>query len=200
MSNQPPQPEPGPGENPFSVNPYAPTAHTGDLGPTTDDPEGYRRAYLNHEASVKSIGFLYLFGAILLVPIGVLMIAAFWLDEDVSDRGILLGIGAGYLGVGLLQIYTGVGLRRLQNPARVIAIIFSILGLIGFPIGTLISAYFLYLLVGKKGQVVFSDEYREVVRKTPHIKYKTSMVVWILLGLLLLLLTFGMMSILFVGA
>jgi hypothetical protein len=38
---------------------------------------------------------------------------------------------------------------------------------------------------------VFSDEYKRVIAETPHIKYRTSIVVWIFLGLLLLL--FGAM-------
>jgi hypothetical protein len=59
------------------------------------------------------------------------------------------------------------------------------LGLIGFPIGTLISVYFLYLLLSQKGAYVFSPEYAQVIAATPHIQYKTSIVVWIFLGLLL---------------
>ena len=67
----------------------------------------------------------------------------------------------------------------------------SVVGLIGFPIGTLISGYILYLLWGKKGRVIFSPEYQAVIAATPHVKYKTSIVVWILLGLVVVLILAG---------
>ena len=85
----------------------------------------------------------------------------------------------------------------MESKRVLIAIVLSAIGLLGFPIGTLISAYFLYLLVSEKGKVVFSDEYKEVIRKTPHIRYKTSIVVWIFLGLLLLLIGLGLVGLLF---
>ena len=50
--------------------------------------------------------------------------------------------------------------------------------------GTLIGFYMLYLLLSKKGTMVFSPEYKEIIAQTPHMKYKTSPVVWIALGLI----------------
>jgi hypothetical protein len=35
---------------------------------------------------------------------------------------------------------------------------------------------------------VFSREYQDIIRQTPHIRYKTSVVVWIALGIVLFLL------------
>ena len=104
------------------------------------------------------------------------------------------GVGALYGGLGLLQGFVAVGLRRLRNWARIVAIVFSVIGLIAVPIGTLISAYFLYLLVSEKGRIVFSDEYKRVIEQTPHIVYKTSVVVWILLILLIALISFGLVA------
>ncbi|PAW69614.1 MAG: hypothetical protein B9S38_09450 [Verrucomicrobiia bacterium Tous-C4TDCM] len=68
------------------------------------------------------------------------------------------------------------------------------ISLIGFPIGTLIGAYILYLLLGAKGKMVFSPEYQAVIAQTPHIRYRTSKVVWILLGLVLLIIVFGLVA------
>jgi len=39
--------------------------------------------------------------------------------------------------------------------------------------------------------MVFSEEYREVIAQTPHIKYKTSTIVWILLFILLAFIALG---------
>ena len=60
-------------------------------------------------------------------------------------------------------------------------------GLLGFPIGTLINAYILYLFLSKKGRTIYSPEYQEVIAATPHVKYRTSIVVWILLALVVVL-------------
>ena len=61
-----------PGElQPSEFNPYAPTSN---VSPTeaASDVETYRRTYLSHEASVKSIGVLYFLGAIFLIPMGLI--------------------------------------------------------------------------------------------------------------------------------
>jgi hypothetical protein len=64
----------------------------------------------------------------------------------------------------------------------------SVLGLLNFPIGTVISIYFIYLLVSAKGQFVMTPEYAAIRAVTPHIRYKTPIWLWVVLGLLVLLL------------
>jgi hypothetical protein len=73
-------------------------------------------------------------------------------------------------------------------------IVLSCFGLLGFPIGTLISAYFLYLLSSQKGVYIFSPEYARVIAATPHIKYKTSIIGWILLGILVFFIGLGIIG------
>jgi hypothetical protein len=77
--------------------------------------------------------------------------------------------------------------------------VLSEVGLLGFPIGTLINGYILYLLLSKKGRKVFSDEYRQIVSLTPHIKYRTSIVVCILLGLIVLMVAAAILFTVFGG-
>ena len=107
---------------------------------------------------------------------------------------ILIPLGIFVLAISVFQFSTGLGLRKLKSWARISGIVLSCLGLLGFPIGTLISVYILYLLVSKKGQFVFTDEYQQVMAATPHIKYKTSVVVWIFLGLLVVLFLIGIFA------
>jgi hypothetical protein len=198
MSNQPDFP--GYSEDPFGPNPYAPTTNVSEVQIATDDVEAYRRAYLNHEASVKSIGLLYMLGAIFMVPVGAFMVfGAVFAGQAQADAAVMAVVGVIYLGLGLLQGYAALGLRRLDPRARVVAIVLSVIGLLGIPIGTLISAYFLYLLLSEKGQIVFSEHYKQVILQTPHIKYKTSIVVWILLIILLVLIAFGLLAALLAG-
>ncbi|WP_422931084.1 hypothetical protein [Singulisphaera sp. PoT] len=52
------------------------------------------------------------------------------------------------------------------------------------PISMGLSIYTLYLLLSSKGKVVFSPEYREVIKLTPHVFYRTSLLVKILVTLL----------------
>jgi glucose-6-phosphate-specific signal transduction histidine kinase len=89
-------------------------------------------------------------------------------------------------------------MQTLNSKHKMLAIIISAIGLLGFPCGTILSAYLLYLLLSPKGEMVFSEGYKDIVRATPHIKYRTSIIVWILLFLLIGILAFfiigGVMS------
>ncbi|EMI17845.1 putative membrane protein [Rhodopirellula maiorica SM1] len=179
---------------PQITNPYVPTSQ---VGPTAtvigDDVESMRRYYLSHEAAVKSIGILYMLGAIFMVPIGLFIMLAPVMpgEEAIGIKIAMRAIGFLYFSLGLLQGFTAVGLRKLRPWARIVATVFSVLGLLAFPLGTLISAYILYLLLSEKGKMVFSPGYEQVMAQTPHIKYKTSIIVWIFLGLLVALVTFA---------
>jgi hypothetical protein len=51
-------------------------------------------------------------------------------------------------------------------------------------LGTLINGYILYLLLSAKWEMVFSAEYRDIIDATPHIKYRTSILIWMLLGII----------------
>tara|TARA_R110002073_G_scaffold315027_1_gene487456 strand:- start:1340 stop:1984 length:645 start_codon:yes stop_codon:yes gene_type:complete len=176
------------------ANPYVPTAHIGPVQSVIgDDVESVRRYYLSHEASVKSIGILYMLGAIFMVPAGFFLMLALLIpsEEALAPRIAAGAVGFAYFSLGLLQGFTAVGLRRLRPWARIVAIVFSVIGLLAIPLGTIISAFILYLLLSEKGKMVFSPGYEQVVAQTPHIKYKTSIIVWIFLGLLIALITFG---------
>jgi hypothetical protein len=90
-------------------------------------------------------------------------------------------IGVVFIGLAALQIWVGIGLRNLKPWARIASGVLAGIGLLGFPIGTLINGYILYLLFSKKGAMLFSPDYQRVIAETPHIKYKTSIIVWIVL-------------------
>jgi hypothetical protein len=145
------------------------------------EAEATRRRYLSHEASVKSIGLLYYLGAVgsLIGAFGVLL-------ESLSGSALgsgLAPIGAIYLLLGLLLGFLGRGLRRLQRWVRIPVGVLSGIGLLNFPVGTLINGYILYLVFSRKGAMVFSDAYAQVMRQTPHIRYRGS---WVLLLILVL--------------
>ena len=53
-------------------------------------------------------------------------------------------------------------------------------------VGILVQIYILYLLFSKKGRRIFESDYPDIVAATPEIKYRTSVVIWVLLGLVIL--------------
>lgn len=153
--------------------------------------EETRKKYLSHESSVRSVGVLYLIGGtgLLLVGLGAAVTASAGRN---AVEGFLLG--ALFLVLGGMQFWVGLAIRRLKSWSRIPTGILSGIGLLGFPIGTLINGYILYLVFSEKGKMVFSEEYRAVIEQTPHIKQRTSIVVWIVLGLLLVILGFVILS------
>ena len=172
-------------ENPFA-SPHADlsSAPLDDLD--LSNTESIRRHYLKHEASVKSIGLLYYFSAFFpILGSVVLLIATIagqalmkGTDEAQADELMIsIAILVGLLISGLIMFYVGKGLRALNPKIKIPVGIFSAIGLLSFPFGTIINGCILYLVFGKKGKTVFSEQYREVVRQTPHIKYKTSRIV-----------------------
>ena len=156
------------------ANPYAaPTARVDDI-PANSEAEAIRRAHISHEASIKAVGLLdYLGGAMLLLgAVGFLF----------GPDPVLFTLLFAALGVGLC--FAGWGVRGFRPWGRYVSVALAAIGLLGFPIGTIINGYILYLLLSKKGRTIFSPEYRDVVAATPHVKYRTSIVVWIFLALI----------------
>jgi hypothetical protein len=141
--------------------------------------EVIRKNHIHHESSVRSIGIFYYLNAVLLI-IPVILCIVLPSKDPLFVKILACTI---LIGVGIFQFCIGRGLRTLHKWSRIPTIILSIIGLLAFPLGTLVSAYFLYLVVCEKGKTVFSDEYKSVIKATPHIRYGISIVVWIFLGL-----------------
>lgn len=171
-----------------AVNPYAaPTARVEDV-PASPEAEAIRRAHIAHEASIKAVGFLYYLGGVLVMvaAAGSLLGASF--GPSTAAVAVLLAA----LGIG--QLAAGWGVRALRPWGRVVGCVLSAIGLLGFPIGTLINGYILYLFLSKKGRTIFATPYQDVVAATPHVKYRTSVLVWIFLALLVGLMLFGLLA------
>ena len=170
-----------------AASPYAaPTAKVEDVA-ADPEAEAIRREHINHEASIKSVGILYYLGGV-----GVTMAGLVFLFGAPRQGGILLALLLVVLGVA--QLFAGWGVRSFQQWARIIGCVLSAIGLLGFPFGTLINGYILYLFLSKKGRTIFKPEYQDIIAKTPHVKYKTSILVWIFLALLIGLLLLGVLA------
>ncbi|QJE99045.1 hypothetical protein [Luteolibacter luteus] len=182
----------------MDANPYsAPVADPATEAPPLNDPEGIRLAYIGHEASVKSVGTLYVLGAIL---IGLSAIFNLWVMFSGGGATEASWATIAFLAIiSALQFQVGSGLRKLKKSSRAIGAILAGIGLLGFPIGTIISAYILYLLMSRKGTMVFSPEYQQVIAATPHIKYKSSKVMWWFLGIVATIIVIVIALVLFAG-
>jgi hypothetical protein len=178
------------------------------------EAEATRRKYLSHEASVQSVGSLHYLGAIFAAFAVIIMIANYigQRNVDAVNDSMFLFIAAVYAIAFGINLAMGIGLRGLKTWARWVEITLvglslayctlALLGVLFFSpggvsgplaptlfvvgFGYLILGYILYLLVSPKGSVVFAPEYKEVIARTPHVKYKTSCLVKAVLLLILI--------------
>jgi hypothetical protein len=178
-----------------SENPYQ-APMVADVAAPETEAEVIRRAHLSHEASVKGVGTLYVIGGLFgMLALAGLAIPAVEGSGAMGMQEMIVFLVVGILGV--VQFIGGLGLRKLTNTGRVIGAIVAAIGLIGFPLGTIISGYILYLLLGAKGKMVFSPEYRDIIARTPHIRYRTSKWVWFILLLFVVLIVAGVVAAVF---
>ncbi len=178
----------------LDVNPYAaPEVTDADrvLSGLEHDYELIRRKHLKHEVSVQSIGVLYYLSGVIVGFAAA--ISAVGLSSE-GESSVFLAVSFLYGLVAVICFALGSGLRKLRRGVRLPVGIFAAIGLLGFPIGTLINGYILYLVFSKKGQYVFSDEYRDVIDSTPHIKYRTSLAVRIICAIFFALIVFAVIS------
>lgn len=170
-------------------NPYAPPLAV--VAPTDDgdDPRAIRARHIQHEASLRAFGLLFLLGggAMLLVA-GVLLAGLPGSDWDGrslwADGVVPVSLIGGIAG---LQLSAGVGLRRLAPWAKAPAGLAAGVSLLNIPVGTVIGGYGLYLVFSPKGRAVLSADYAAVRAQTPDMRPRTSTVTWALLGLLVVL-------------
>lgn len=86
----------------------------------------------------------------------------------------------------VFSISVGIGLRNLSNYGRICSTIFAGLGLLAIGPGTLLCGWILYLLWAGPSNLIFSEEYRKVVKQTPHIQ-RTPYLLYILIGVFFVL-------------
>ena len=172
----------------------------GVMGSSDHEYETIRQEHLKHETSLRSVGLLLYLGAALTILGAIMMMTTareLYLESGTDGSGVLASLIIAYAVIGVVLIILARGYRKLRPWIRIPGTIVACLGLLSIPIGTIINGYILYLLWSKKGKVVLSPEYQEVMAATPYIKYRTSPVVWVLLILLAVLLLGGLLSVAF---
>jgi len=171
-----------------AVNPYAAPRARVDEVAANPEAEATRRAHITQEASIKAVGFLYYLGGV-----GILF-AAFGALSGAREAPSGPYLAMLFFALAIGQFVAGWGVRKLRPWARIVGCVISAIGLLGFPVGTLVNAYILYLFLSKKGRTIFSPQYQDVIAATPHVKYKTSIIVWIFLALIVALIAFALIG------
>ena len=90
---------------------------------------------------------------------------------------ILLAFGLFYVAAAAYQLKPW-----SRTPSAILSVAVGAVTCIGIPI----TAYFLFVMFGKNGQFVYSDEYKEVVQKTSQTKLETPTIGWVILGCFLI--------------
>jgi hypothetical protein len=172
-----------------TTNPYAPPrAKVEDVVAPSGEAHAIRTEHIKREAEIRSIGSLYyVAGAgLCLAAFGVMFSPRpHFPNPHAPSVPVLLAI---CVGGAVASFFLGAALRKLRPWARIVGIVFAALGLLGFPVGTVINVYILYLLLSEKGRRIFQSDYADIVAATPDVKYKMSIVTRIALGLLLVVL------------
>lgn len=177
------------------------------------EAEAIRRDHIGHEANIRSLGHLYYLvaslGAIGMV-VGICVTAGLVTNgangNPASGRDGIDGLATLVFAAFTAATGTvGYGLTHLRGWARWVGAVLNSLGMLVLIIDGLVLAalvkpmagvvflvglggfdgFFLYLLMSRKSNVVFSAEYREVVLKTPHVKLKGGIALKVVLVLIL---------------
>ncbi len=176
-----------------ATNPFAaPKADLQAVPLASNKSDQLRKKHLQVEASIQAIGRLWLLSAAICLLMTLIMMLSV---IDGPGRSLsTLGLTFLYLSIGGIVGWTGYQTNRLNPQARVPAIALACLGLLAVPVGTLITIYFLILLLGSKGRFIMTEEYLQIVRETSHIKYKTPLLFWLLAVLIIGGLVLGLSS------
>ena len=90
------------------------------------------------------------------------------------ELALILGIGGFIACYTALLLATGWGLKKFKPWARWTGLFCAIPTIASFPIGTIIAILIGRALLRKEAAMLFSEEYREVRLRTPHVRYKSS--------------------------
>jgi type IV pilus assembly protein PilA len=112
---------------------------------------------LTRPGIITLLAVLQFIGAAVWLFVAIFGSGAFLLGND-TDRGFGVIIAVILGGFGLLQLACGIGLLTLKPYGRVLQLVFAFIGLLGFPIGTVISILILIYMFKPGIKVLFSGK------------------------------------------
>ena len=172
--------------NPYAAPRTTPNDPAMKLG-NVSEAECIRQKYFSHEVVVKSVAMLYFWFNVfqgLLAFVALMPAALATNNRTAQSFALVLALQTVVFAV------IACGLQKLQSWARwivagisgicivllSIAMFFGDIGMLAFSINVAGNAFFLYIFSCEKARKIFSAEYRQVVRQTPHAKYRVAIV------------------------
>jgi hypothetical protein len=128
--------------------------------PTTAAAMEAPRNILRTEARVRALGLLFM-GLAPVFAFLFLVLPATDLPRRSHATFIALALILGFLA--MLSIYAGIGLRRLQPPARIVAAVVACVASLHFPSGAVATALTLLVLHSPTTKTVFSKHHRQLL-------------------------------------
>ena len=116
------------------------------------------------DTHVKILGFIYIIAGAILVVLGLLLFGIVGGSGLISgDRQAMFVTGivgtalaAFFVILSVPSIIAGIGLLKRREWARILTIILGVFHLFGFPIGTAIGIYTLYVLLNDQTKPLFA--------------------------------------------
>lgn len=167
-----------------SFNPYsAPLTGPETFDPFLQDDRQIRQQFIDCEANIRSISGVLVFGGGLLIACGIIPLCLYIATiPNLALASVFVVLTL----LGIIQLIVGLQVRSFHPRARIGAIIFCVLWLLFFPVGTIFGGACLWYLVRPAATYVFTKEYNDVILKTPQIHFRTSAVSWGILATMLL--------------
>ncbi|HET7712492.1 MAG TPA: hypothetical protein VFL80_11230 [Thermoanaerobaculia bacterium] len=116
------------------------------------------------DSHIRVVGILYIIlgclGALLGVGLFMIIAGAGAVSGD-RDAAFITGtvgivIGVLFIALSLPSIIGGMGLLKMRGWARILVLILSFFNLLGFPIGTAIGAYAIWVLLNDQSKPLFT--------------------------------------------
>lgn len=161
--------------------------------PKLENAQAIRESHIDHEAVIRSIGYLHILSGIL---IGIASLLLLWRTVDelvsspsndryVSNAKTMIPLCTLGCSLAIFQILAGFRCRSIHSKARVSITILAAFSLCVVPVGTILGTYTYYLLYSSKGEAIFSKDYQFVIKETPNIKPRFSLLAWPLIATML---------------
>lgn len=113
------------------------------------------------DTHIKVLGFLYIIAGAILIVLGLLflgIIGAVSASQHMFSMGGVIGtaVAAFFVILSIPSIIAGVGLLKRREWARILTIVLGVLHLFGFPVGTALGIYTLYVLFNDQTKPLFA--------------------------------------------
>jgi type II secretory pathway pseudopilin PulG len=135
---------------------------------------------------VTLLAVLQFLGAGFWLLVGIFALAGGATGADANSAAAALFTAPIFIGIGVLQLFCGLGLLRLKPYGRTLQIVFAVLGLLGVPIGTVIGILILIYLnkpgiklifAGRPGDDFTEQELAEIKNDTTSSSAMTAIVI-----------------------